>query len=215
MSCIFCTLDKSKRENTILEETRYFYVIPTTGSLVVGYVLILCKRHLYSMTELNNEEKEEYENLLEKYRNIFKSIYKKYPVIFEHGSSNGNTESKANSIDHAHTHIVNYQYRNEGKMIKKLNFYPINDLTQLTKHQNYILYINQNKEMYMTNHFPPISQLMRLEMAKELNIENQYEWQKARFDEKIEQTISDINTYQEKQRIKSRNRLTRKHITEK
>lgn len=67
----------------------------------------------------------------------------------------------------------------------------------------------------MTNHFPPISQLMRLEMAKELNIENQYEWQKARFDEKIEQTISDINTYQEKQRIKSRNRLTRKHITEK
>ena len=50
----------------------------------------------------------------------------------------------------------------------------------------------------MTNHFPPISQLMRLIVAKELNIENQYEWQKSRFDEKIEQTILDINTYQEK-----------------
>ena len=52
--------------------------------------------------------------------------------------------------------------------------------------------------MYMTNHFLPISQLMRLIVAKELNIENQYEWQKSRFDEKTEQTILDINTYQEK-----------------
>ena len=62
MSCIFCTLDKSKRENTILEETTYFYVIPAVGSLVVGYVLILCKRHIYSMAELNNKEQKEYEN---------------------------------------------------------------------------------------------------------------------------------------------------------
>lgn len=198
MKCLFCTLDTTKRENTILEETIYFYVIPAVGSLVVGYVLILSKRHIYSMAELNNEEQKEYESLIEKYRNIFKSIYKKYPIVFEHGSSNIKNKTKANSIDHAHTHIINYQYKNERKMIKNLNFYSIKDFSQLTTDQNYILYINPNKEMYMTNHFPPISQLMRLIVAKELNIENQYEWQKSRFDEKTEQTILDINTYQEK-----------------
>lgn len=194
MSCIFCTLDKSKRENTILEETTYFYVIPTVGSLVVGYVLILCKRHIYSMAELNNKEQKEYENLIEKYRNIFKNIYKKYPIVFEHGSPNIENKTKANSIDHAHTHIVNYQYKNEEKIIKNLNFNPIGELTQLTKKQNYILYINPNKVIYMTTNFPSISQLMRLVMAKELKIESKYKWQKETFKENIEQTIIDITT---------------------
>lgn len=194
MSCIFCTLDKSKRENTILEETTYFYVIPDVGSLVVGYVLILCKRHIYSMAELNNKEQKEYEDLIEKYRNIFKSIYKKYPIVFEHGSPNIENKTKANSIDHAHTHIVNYQYKNEEKIIKNLNFNPIGELTQLTKKQNYILYINPNKVIYMTTNFPSISQLMRLVMAKELKIESKYKWQKETFKENIEQTIIDITT---------------------
>ena len=194
MSCIFCTLDKSKRENTILEETTYFYVIPAVGSLVVGYVLILCKRHIYSMAELNNKEQKEYEDLIEKYRNIFKSIYKKYPIVFEHGSPNIENKTKANSIDHAHTHIVNYQYKNEEKIIKNLNFNPIGELTQLTKKQNYILYINLNKVIYMTTNFPSISQLMRLVMAKELKIESKYKWQKETFKENIEQTIIDITT---------------------
>lgn len=194
MSCIFCTLDKSKRENTILEETTYFYVIPAVGSLVVGYVLILCKRHIYSMAELNNKEQKEYENLIEKYRNIFKNIYKKYPIVFEHGSPNIENKTKANSIDHAHTHIVNYQYKNEEKIIKNLNFNPIGELTQLTKKQNYILYINPNKVIYMTTNFPSISQLMRLVMAKELKIESKYKWEKETFKENIEQTIIDITT---------------------
>ena len=194
MSCIFCTLDKSKRENTILEETTYFYVIPTVGSLVVGYVLILCKRHIYSMAELNNKEQKEYEDLIEKYRNIFKSIYKKYPIVFEHGSPNIENKTKANSIDHAHTHIVNYQYKNEEKIIKNLNFNPIGELTQLTKKQNYILYINPNKVIYMTTNFSSISQLMRLVMAKELKIESKYKWEKETFKENIEQTIIDITT---------------------
>lgn len=181
MSCIFCTLDKSKRENTILEETTYFYVIPAVGSLVVGYVLILCKRHIYSMAELNNKKQKEYENLIEKYRNIFKNIYKKYPIVFEHGSPNIENKTKANSIDHAHTHIVNYQYKNEEKIIKNLNFYPIGELTQLTKKQNYILYINPNKVIYMTTNFPSISQLMRLVMAKRTKNRVQIQMAKRNF----------------------------------
>lgn len=181
MSCIFCTLDKSKRENTILEETTYFYVIPAVGSLVVGYILILCKRHIYSMAELNNKEQKEYENLIEKYRNIFKNIYKKYPIVFEHGSPNIENKTKANSIDHAHTHIVNYQYKNEEKIIKNLNFYPIGELTQLTKKQNYILYINPNKVIYMATNFPSISQLMRLVMAKRTKNRVQIQMAKRNF----------------------------------
>lgn len=154
------------------------------------------------MAELNDKERKEYENLIEKYRNIFKSIYKKYPIVFEHGSPNTENKTKASSIDHAHTHIVNYQYKNEERIIKDLNFNQIGELTQITRKENYILYINPSKVIYMTTNFPPISQMMRLAIAKELNIESKYKWQKEIFEENIEQTIIDITTYQNSEDVK-------------
>ncbi len=54
----------------------------------------------------------------------------------------------------------------------------------------------------MTTNFPPISQMMRLAIAKELNIESKYKWQKEIFEENIEQTIIDITTYQNSEDVK-------------
>ena len=51
-NCIFCNVDKSMYYNTILEETNNFFVIPTKGSLVDGYVLIVSKKHYLNMIEL-------------------------------------------------------------------------------------------------------------------------------------------------------------------
>ena len=41
-----------------------FIVIPTLGSLVDGYILIVTKRHINSMSELNEEELIEYKNII-------------------------------------------------------------------------------------------------------------------------------------------------------
>lgn len=80
--CSFCDMDKTKIENTILDETKYFFVIPSLGALTEGYILVISKRHINSMSELTIEEMNEYESLIKKYRNIFKNIYKKYPNIY-------------------------------------------------------------------------------------------------------------------------------------
>lgn len=114
LNCPFCNINKTKLENTIIDEAKYFYITPSLGSIVEGYILIISKRHLNSMSELNNKEKEEYEILIKKYREIFKIIYNKYPIIFEHGTPNLKENTKASSIIHAHTHIVNHNYKNEN-----------------------------------------------------------------------------------------------------
>ena len=88
MKCPFCELDKSKIYNTILDESKYFYITPTLGSLVDGYILIISKSHINSMSLLTKEERLDYKLLIDKYRNIFKKIYGKYPIVFEHGSPN-------------------------------------------------------------------------------------------------------------------------------
>lgn len=191
MKCIFCDIDHSKIENTIIEETEYFYILPTLGSLVDGYILIVTKRHINSMSELNENELNEYKNIIDKYQNLFKKIYNKTPIVFEHGTPNQNSEMKANSVTHAHTHIVNINFSNEKEILEKYNFKEINDFKEIEKNKNYIKYIYDNK-IYITYNFPSVSQLMRILIAEELNYKDKFDWKKERFDENIISTIERI-----------------------
>ena len=191
MKCIFCDIDNSKIENTIIEETEYFYILPTLGSLVDGYILIVTKRHINSMSELNENELIEYKNIIEKYKNLFKKIYNKTPIVFEHGTPNQNSEMKANSVTHAHTHIVNINFSNEKEILEKYNFKEINDFKEINKNMNYIKYISNDK-IYITYNFPSVSQLMRILIAEELNYKDKFDWKKERFDENIISTIERI-----------------------
>ena len=77
------------------------------------------------MSELTKNEMDEYNFIIEKYRNIFRDIYGKYPIVFEHGSPVSDNSIRANSVIHAHSHIVNHAYLDEPKIIKRLNFKPI------------------------------------------------------------------------------------------
>ena len=191
MKCIFCDIDQSKIENTIIEKTKYFYILPTLGSLVDGYVLIVTKRHINSMSELNDNELEEYKTIIEKYQNLFKKIYNKTPIVFEHGTPNQNSKMKANSVTHAHTHIVNINFKNEKEILEKYNFKEINNLKEIETNKNYIKYIYNNK-IYITYNFPSVSQLMRILIAEELNYKDKFDWKKERFDENIISTIERI-----------------------
>lgn len=191
MKCIFCDIDQSKIENTIIEETDYFYILPTLGSLVDGYVLIVTKRHINSMSELNDNELEEYKTIIAKYQKLFNKIYNKTPIVFEHGTPNQNSKMKANSVTHAHTHIVNINFKNEKELLEKYNFKEINNLKEIETNKNYIKYIYNNK-IYITYNFPSVSQLMRILIAEELNYKDKFDWKKERFDENIISTIERI-----------------------
>lgn len=192
MKCIFCDIDHSKIENTIIEETENFIIMPTLGSLVDGYILIVAKRHINSMSELNDNELVEYNNIIERYKKVFKKIYNKPPIIFEHGSPNKNSAMKANSVTHAHTHLVNHNFKNEKEIIKKYNFEKINKISEIKKNINYIKYINENNNIYVSYNFPPISQLIRILIAKELGLENKYDWKTEIFQNNIELTIKKL-----------------------
>lgn len=191
MKCIFCDIDQSKIENTIIEETKYFYILPTLGSLVDGYVLIVTKRHINSMSELNDNELEEYKTIITKYQNLFNKVYNKTPIVFEHGTPNQNSKMKANSVTHAHTHIVNINFKNEKEILEKYNFKEINNLKEIETNKNYIKYI-YNNIIYITYNFPSVSQLMRILIAEELNYKDKFDWKKERFDENIISTIERI-----------------------
>ena len=190
-NCPFCKLDTSLYYNQILEETNCFYIIPSLGSLVEGYVLILPKQHIYSMSKSNKKILEEYNGIIEKYRKIFKKIYGKYPIVFEHGTPNPSGIS-ANSVIHGHAHIVNHNYKKESEMIKKLNFKKINSIYDIQSNKNYIYYKNQAGINYVTYEFEPISQIMQIYIANDLEINENYNWRNFAFENNILKTIKKI-----------------------
>lgn len=191
MYCPFCHLDFSVFSNTLIDETNNFLVIPSKGSLCDGYLLIVPKHHLNSMNELPDTQKQELINLIDKYRNKFFEIYNTYPILFEHGSSKINISTSSSSITHAHMHIVNHNFKNEQHIINELNLKCVNqnDFFQ-NRNLSYISYISPDNLFYISYNFKPISQQMRIYIANDLNINNDYNWKITNFDINIISTIN-------------------------
>lgn len=188
MDCIFCDFDKTKLENTIIEETKNFYIMTDLGSLVRGYLLIVAKKHILSMSLLSEKEMLEYKELIEKYRKKFLKIYGKYPIIFEHGS--GNSFKTVASVIHAHTHIVNYNFLDEESIIKELNFEMIENIKNIK--DDYIYYLSPENIEYISNRFNYKSQLMRFIIAKDLKVEDKYNWRQNPCLDNVRMTITDF-----------------------
>ena len=190
MNCPFCKLDSKDIANTIIEETENFIIVSSKGALCDGYLLILTKEHLNSMNELSNKNKVELNSLINKYREKFYQIYRKYPIFFEHGSSGVNYKASAGSVTHAHMHVVNHNFNNEEKIIKELNLQEVNiDEFLDNKNRNYISYISPAFKHYITYDFKPTSQQMRIFIAEDLHLSNDYNWKTTNFDDNIISTI--------------------------
>ncbi len=188
--CKFCNIE-NKKENTIIFESNNFYVVPSLGSFVPNYLLIISKRHIYSMSELNESEFKEYKNILKDFSKIYEEKFNRKPIVFEHGSAAKNGYS-ASSIVHAHCHIIDYNFKDEQKLISDLKLKEIKLEELKNIKENYIFYISNNGKYYISLDFPVISQLMRIKIAEEIGIKDKYNWKNDIFMENINITIENF-----------------------
>lgn len=112
LKCVFCeqykngclVIGKRRIKDYILHETPNFLVFPSVGPLVEGHLLIVPKKHCYSIAGLPPDFYEELEALVKSVGQLLTKEYCK-PIFFEHGTvsslANGGT-----SIDHAHLHAL-------------------------------------------------------------------------------------------------------------
>lgn len=85
-------------------ESRFFIAIPSQGSLVPGWVLILPRRTIISMVEMNEDERCDYQIFV---REVLERLEANFgPVtMFEHGASHTGSIMGC-GVDHAHVHLV-------------------------------------------------------------------------------------------------------------
>ncbi len=176
-------------------DTNNFYITGNLGSIVEGYNLIISKEHILSMSASN--EKEEYICLINNLRQMYRDIYGRNPIVFEHGS-NIEDKEKSNSINHAHTHIVNHKYIDEDKLIKDLELKEVSSIEELLeygKNINYISYISNNKKYYIGEVKQQNSQIMRKYIAEDIKKDDTWDWRKYPYLENSFETNKKILLY--------------------
>lgn len=123
---------------------------------------------------------------------MFQKVYGQTPILFEHGTPNIKNSMSANSIIHAHSHIVNFKFKKECEILEKYNFTPIKDFKDV-KRDNYIYYVANDGAKYVSYNFDSVSQLMRILIAKEMDKEHQYNWREFDFNENIISMLEKFN----------------------
>jgi len=171
-----CTEVKEKYSvtNRILYEDEDFVILPSVSPIVEKHLLLLPKKHINTMKQLDNSEKERLLALINCTTQHFDEDY----FIFEHGAFpvNGNTCG----VDHAHIHILPVRKCISELIIAYIKktyqakfymdfIFSLND----EKDKPYLLYGNSTHGIYSCNNAVFPSQFIRKLLCENLGIK---EW---------------------------------------
>lgn len=182
--------------NQILLETENFAVMPTLGSIVEGWLLIIPKKHYVSFGYMTNLCLfDELSALLSQIEMIVKETYGDF-IIFENGAFCANSMVGC-GVDYAHIHIVptnlNLPKTVEDQFDLKYSWKQIEDLKEsifyIKEGLPYLYYRDQQKQSFITTCDNIPSQLFRKAIASSVGLIDKYDWKKEPFLDNIEKTI--------------------------
>lgn len=131
--------------------TKSFVITPAAGCFVLGYLLIIPKRHVTSIAQLSCEELIEIEGIKSKISSYYQQFYKVSATFFEHGTADSNHVAPS-CIAHAHLHALPLQVPIAGTFIKHYTTKTIVDaeLPRNYATANY-LYISEQDRILITS----------------------------------------------------------------
>jgi diadenosine tetraphosphate (Ap4A) HIT family hydrolase len=182
--------------NQKLYETENFAVVPSLGSIVEGWLLIIPKNEIISYGYLQSTALyNELESLIDYVGGFVKKLYGDF-VVFENGACSQN-KLVGCGVDYAHIHIVPTT-RNLINIIEiEFGIYydwkPIASLQEtanyIQNNQPYLFYRNQQNESFITTTDNIPSQLFRKALASASGVSEKYDWKTNLFAENMQKTI--------------------------
>lgn len=184
-------------EKRIVHSTEHFVVLPSIGQFVENYMLILPRRHMESLAEMNENETAEFKKIFHKLKVSLTNFGK--VIAFEHGAKK--ETGGGCGVYHAHLHIMPL-----NKDIDLFEFYkhkPVHfgSLKEaylfLSSCNEYLLSINSDNEIAAVDltDFSGVypSQYMRKKISEKLNVN--YPWNWRLYKKPEERLISVVNNY--------------------
>lgn len=208
VDCPYCVYIKNSESGTLalnLHRTVYrsknFFVMPTLGEFIKGYLLIIPNEHVTSNAELSPDLKQEFLEVLDDAVTILKLTY---PVedflVWENGTGNGGIGKAKSSVVHSHVHIAPSKLNVHE--IQELSGFPLykisyNDLSLYGKH-SYLLVKGSNNDEWWINDNPDLyipRQYVRQIIADEYGLSGDtWNWRTNPFINLIQSTCKDIQS---------------------
>jgi ATP adenylyltransferase len=188
--------------NEPLFETHNFIVIPSLGSLVEGWLMIVPKEYYISFGAIRNQTiYKELDHLIENLGQLTKAIYGDF-VLFEHGPIVKNSPVGC-SIDYAHLHLVpvcvNLIEMSKFFLSKEISWCSVPGIHTTSEYFNknipYLFVRDVDKKNFVGFSEELPSQLFRRTIAKHIGIEEKYDWKRFPFTENIDMTIKSMSIY--------------------
>ena len=200
--CAYCQyLDgHTQRNERTVYRSENFFVIPTLGQFITGYLLIIPYQHIMSNGELSKEHLEEFQVVLSDIEYILKLTYPeaKGILVWENGSGTSGKGKAKDSLVHSHVHVAPTSLTaNQIKEMAGFHFdeLGIMDLPNFKEH-SYLLMRCPDNEKWLINNDPKVyipRQYVRQLIAEEYNIPGDaWNWRTHPFEDKMHQTIADI-----------------------
>lgn len=199
--CAYCRyLDGYPADNErTVYESESFFVLPTVGQFITGYLLVIPYEHVTSNGELDSKRLEEFKQVLQDVEYLLKITYNASNVlVWENGSGNGGIGKAKDSIVHSHVHVCPSQYTSEK--IMEVSGFPfetitLDDLKDYTEH-SYLLVRTPNHDVWKINNNPNLyipRQYVRQLVAEEYELPgDSWNWRTHHFSDKMYQTVEDI-----------------------
>ncbi len=199
--CRFCNIVKKNYKYKTIDEPFYesvdFFAIASIGSMVEGWSLIVPKKHTLSMRNFYMQP--EFQNFTDK---VILPMQKRYGnlIAFEHGS-NIEGSITACGTDHAHLHIVPFQYSLVTDLLKSNlkweKCYP-SEIAEKAHNKEYLFYLDINNKINKTIGYLhildyPISQYFRKIIAKKIGKLHEADYKIFPFVENAEITRITLN----------------------
>lgn len=186
VNCAICESLKNPRTeefwNEPLFQTDHFVVLPSLGSMIEGWLLVIPKGHVLCMGALPLALEREYRELHGKVRGHVADLYGMPVVSFEHGP-NSRLKRTGCGVDHAHVHVVPFS----GDLIElstpylgeSSGWYIADAYSQREAYSSGLDYLyaevpGRGAVMATSAEFG--SQVFRRAIADYLNIPHEYQW---------------------------------------
>lgn len=191
--CILCK--EYRKEDNIIFQTDKFFVVPSLGQIVEGYLLICTIEHYLGIAHLPEDYFTELEKVKRKVRRVVTKTYTS-PLFFEHGPVN-QAKKGGCCVDHAHLHVVPVQVDIKDDIEDNFSLEEVQDLSNLKefakKDTPYFYYENQEEEKYKIPLSSPVpSQYLRRLISAKIGKPEIWNWKQHPEIEKFKKTINKL-----------------------
>jgi diadenosine tetraphosphate (Ap4A) HIT family hydrolase len=180
-------------DHVIATDDHGSYAIPSLGSFVQGYLLIIPRAHVTATCNISDDAKSAFVSFVHSVMSRLRSLYGSPVTMFEHAACSINKSPRSACVSHAHLHLVPGSYdliaETPDVDIRKYDSY--REFIQRQQQEPYLMFQDPDGPLISFDDRPS-AQFFRKVIARRLDITDCWDYAAFPFYDNIKETYRDF-----------------------